>query len=334
MQYLSFLLIFAFAVSFFFIFKRVLFKKAKKIVSGNEAGKVIVDIIEGIRSWFYVFLSFYFALGVLYVPESIVKTVFGILIIWISYISVIALQKLIDFAADKYLLGDKEDREKAALNTIVKLAKALLWVFALLVVLSTMGVNITAIVAGMGIGGVAVAFALQNILNDLFSSFAIYFDKPFVEGDFIIIGDKAGVVEKIGVKTTRLRALQGEEVVISNRELTSVQIHNFKKMQRRRANFDFGVVYETSSNKLEKIPSIIEKIIKEEELADFDRAHFNSFGDFSLNFSVVYYIKSADFVDYMDTHQSILFKLKRAFEKEKIDMAFPTQTVYLNNKNA
>ncbi len=334
MQYISFLVIFILTVSFFFIFKRVLFRKAKKFINKNEAGKIAVEVVEKIKPAFYIFLSFYFALSILFIPDSIRRIIFSVLVVWIAYLSVIAAQRIIDFTANKYLLSGKEDRERSAIGTIVKFSKGLLWLFAGLVALSTMGVNITAIVAGMGIGGIAIAFALQNILNDLFSSFAIYFDKPFVEGDFIIVGEKTGVVEKIGVKTTRLRALQGEEIVISNRELTSVQIHNFKKMQRRRANFDFGVIYETSSKKLEKIPGIVEKIIEKEELADFDRAHFNKFGDFSLDFSVVYYIKSADFIDYMNTHQSILFKIKKEFEKETISMAFPTQTVYINKNNA
>ncbi len=327
-QYIYFVALFLILSLVFYIFKTVLLKKLKNIAKQNEITDTIVRSIYKISLKFYAFISLYIALNIITVPNIIDKIMLILVTVWSGYVAVIIAQIFIDFFAKKYFEA-REEREKSAFKIIVKVAKGLLWIFAVLIVLSTLGVNITAAVAGMGIGGVAVAFALQNILTDLFSSFAIYFDKPFVEEDFIIVGDKMGVVEKIGIKTTRLRALQGEEIVMSNRELTSVQIHNFKKMQKRRASFDFGVEYETSSEKLEKIPKMIEKIIKKEKLADFDRAHFSKFGDFSLDFTVVYYIDSADFTDYMNTQQNILFKIKREFEKEGISMAFPTQTIQI-----
>ncbi len=328
LHYAYFLVIFVLLFLLFFVFKRVIIGKARKFIEQSEVGELVIAVIDRIKPSFYALVSLYVAMGVLVVPFYLRRFLIGLIVIWSAYICVIAAQMLIDFSVGKYLKS-KEERESSMIKLIAKIAKILLWAFAILVVLSTMGVNVTALIAGMGIGGVAVAFALQNILGDLFSSFAIYFDKPFVEGDFIIVGEKMGVVEKIGIKTTRLRALQGEEIVMSNAELTSVQIHNFKKMQKRRIDFGFGVTYNTPSEKLERIPAMVEEIVKEEELADFERIHFNQFAESSLLFAGVYYINSADFADYMKTHQSILFKIKRKFEEEGISMAFPTTTVYL-----
>jgi MscS family membrane protein len=177
--------------------------------------------------------------------------------------------------------------------------------------------------------GVAIAFAFQNILEDLFSSFAIVFDKPFKIGDFIIVGDKLGVVEKIGIKTTRIKSLQGEEIVISNKELTSAQVRNFKKMETRRISFSFGVTYQTPTEKLKGIPKTVESIIEETDNVRFDRAHFNEFGDSALLFEVVYYVEGNDYNMYMDAQQQINLKIKESFEKDGIEMAYPTQTIFL-----
>ena len=196
-------------------------------------------------------------------------------------------------------------------------------------VLSNLGYNVTTLVAGLGIGGLAIAFALQKVLEDIFSSVSIYFDKPFEIGDFIIVGEQMGVVKKIGIKSTRIQALQGEEIVISNRELTSVRIQNFKRMEKRRVAFSFGVLYSTSNAKLKKAIEMVKKIVEKAEHADLDRVHFKAFGSSSLDFEVVYYLKSRDYNVYMDTQQEINFAIKEAFEKEKIEFAYPTQTIHL-----
>ena len=175
----------------------------------------------------------------------------------------------------------------------------------------------------------AIALAVQNILGDMFSSFSIYFDRPFEVGDFIIVGDHMGVVKKIGLKTTRIQALQGEEIVISNAELTSTRIRNFKKMQKRRIVFTVGVTYDTPKEKLEKIPSIVATIMAKVENADLDRVHFKEFADSSLNYEIVFYALTGDFGKYMDSRQAINLGLIEAFGKEGIEFAFPTQTVHL-----
>ncbi len=173
------------------------------------------------------------------------------------------------------------------------------------------------------------SMAAQNILADLFSSFAIYFDKPFVIGDFVIVGDKMGVVEKVGIKTTRIRALQGEEIVMPNKDLTSSHIQNFKKMRERRVVFTFGVTYETKTESLRAIPAMVRKIIESQEKTRFDRAHFSAYGESDLTFEVVYYVLSGDYNKYMDIQQAINLEIKEAFERQGIDFAYPTRTRYL-----
>ncbi len=204
------------------------------------------------------------------------------------------------------------------------------WLVAAIIVFQNLGYNVSALVAGLGVGGIAIAFAVQNILTDIFSSFSIYFDRPFQEGDYIVVGDDSGTVKKIGIKSTRIQSLKGEELIVSNKELTETRIHNYKKMRERRISFNFGVVYETPTEKLRKIPEIVKSITDKIELVRLDRVHFDKFGDFSLSFEVVYYLNTSDYNKYMDIQQDINIDLKEAFKKEKIDFAYPTQTVFLN----
>jgi small-conductance mechanosensitive channel len=195
------------------------------------------------------------------------------------------------------------------------------------------GQDVTSIVASFGVIGIVLAFGLQHILSDVFASFSIFFDKPFHVGDFIIVGDNLGVVKKVGIQSTRIQSLWGQEVVIPNQELTSTQINNYKKMEQRRVQFDFGIVYDTSSEKIEKVLDITKEIISNIEIVKLDRVHFKEYGDFSLNFEVVYYIDSPDYNKYMDIQQEINIKLKKRFEKEKIQFAYPTQTIMLSKKH-
>jgi small-conductance mechanosensitive channel len=185
--------------------------------------------------------------------------------------------------------------------------------------------------ASLGVAGIAVALALQNVLSDLFASMSIALDKPFVIGDFIIIGDFMGTVEKIGVKTTRLRSLSGEYLIFANSDMLSSRIRNYTRMHERRIVFSLGVTYNTPYEKLHLIPTMIQKIIEAQEETRFDRAHFASYGDFSLNFEIVYYVLSADYNRYMDIQQAINLAIFKAFEDTGIEFAFPTQTLYMAN---
>lgn len=296
----------------------------------TDIDDTLITIVRSLRPAFYYFLAAFLAIRVLDLSEVVRNMANGILLIWVVYQVVIAAQILIDRILKRRVLGDDaEPGTEAAIGYLNVFVKIGLWSMGVLLVLSNFGVNITSLVAGLGIGGIAIAFALQNILGDLFSSFAIYFDKPFQIGDFIVIGEHAGTVEKIGIKTTRLRSLSGEEIVISNQELTSTRVQNFKHMERRRIVFTFGVLYETPMAKLKRIPEMVQEIFADLDETDLDRVHFKAFGDSSLDFEVVYYVNVPDYNTYMDRQQDVNFALKERFEQEGIDFAYPTRTVYV-----
>jgi len=228
---------------------------------------------------------------------------------------------------------EKDQAKKQVLRGMITVIKIIVWSIVLIILLDNFGIKISALVAGLGIGGIAIALAAQTILGDLFSCFIIFFDRPFVIGDFIVLGEFKGTVDHIGLKTTRLISLGGEQLIFSNTDLTNSRIRNYKRMERRRAAFQFGVIYQTTLVQLKKIPQIVEEIITQIPETTFDRAHFASYGDFSLNFEVVYYVNDRDYNKYMNLQQEINFKIKEAFEKEGIEFAYPTQTVFLSNEN-
>jgi small-conductance mechanosensitive channel len=183
----------------------------------------------------------------------------------------------------------------------------------------------------LGIGGVAIALASQGVLQDLFSYFSILLDRPFELKDFIVVGDYLGTVEYVGIKTTRLKSISGEEIIIANTDLTGFRIRNFKRMRQRRIVFNFGLVYDTSTEQLAQVPALVEKIINNTENALCDRAHFAGYGDFSLDFEVVYFINSNDYKIYMDAQQEINLKIKSEFAKHHLEFAYPTQVNYFND---
>jgi len=203
------------------------------------------------------------------------------------------------------------------------------WSIAVLVSLDNLGINVTTLITGLGIGGVAVALALQNVLGDLFASISIVLDKPFVVGDFIATGGDLGSVERIGLKTTRVRALSGELLIFPNGDLLQSRIRNYKRMEQRRVLVRIGVTYQTTPEKLRRIPEIVRWIIESQPRARFDRAHFASFGDSSYDFEIVHYILSPDYNVHMDVQQAINLALVDAFAAEGIEFAYPTRTLFL-----
>ncbi len=202
---------------------------------------------------------------------------------------------------------------------------------AVLMILDNLGFNITTLVASLGIGGIAIALAVQNVLADLFASLSIGLDKPFVVGDFIIVGDMMGTVEHVGLKTTRLRSLSGEQLIFSNTDLLQSRIRNYKRMYERRIVFKFGVLYDTPRDALGRLPGIVREIIESQDGVRFDRAHFFNFGDSSLDFEVVYYVLDADFNHYMDIQQTINLAMIDRFAELGVAFAFPTRTLHIES---
>jgi small-conductance mechanosensitive channel len=210
--------------------------------------------------------------------------------------------------------------------------KIFAWTMVLLLTLDNFGVNVTALITGLGIGGVAVALAVQNVLGDVLAALAIVLDKPFVIGDFIIVGTELGTVEQIGIKTTRVRSLGGEQIIFSNAELLQSRIRNYKRMEERRVVFGFRVLYTTPREKLQLVPQIAREAVLERERVRFDRAHVARFGDSGLEIEVVYYVLSPDYNVYMDTQQAINFAILRRLNEEGINFAFTTHTVHLQGE--
>jgi small-conductance mechanosensitive channel len=212
--------------------------------------------------------------------------------------------------------------------------RSVLWAVVLLAMLSNLGVNVTAFVASLGVGGIAVALAAQNILGDLFASVAIAVDKPFEVGDFIVLGSVAGTVEVVGVKTTRIRSLGGEQIVMSNTELLKQTVSNYKRLQERRIVFSFGLAYQTSPEQMRKVPGIVKAIVEESQELRFDRAHFKAFGESSLDIEVVYFVLAPDYNKYMDEQQRINLRLKEEMDSLGAEFAFPTRTLFWANQGA
>ncbi len=315
-----------------FDFYLVYFLKKASKKTKTTWDDVLIDFIERIHWPFYIYLAFYIASLYLILPETFSNVLKYLLVIFIAYYAAQGLINISNQGFEEYKKIKKKKDEHASesmIGVMKFLIKLIVWSVALLMVLSNFGINITPLIAGLGVGGIAIGLALQNILGDLFSAFAIYFDKPFKEGDFIIIGNDMGVVKHIGIKTTRIQALGGQELIMSNSELTSTRINNYKKMNSRRVVFEFGVEYKTSVKQLKKIKKIVKKIIDDEKHTKLDRVHFKKFGDSSLIFEVVYYVDTNDYNVYMDVQEDINLKIKELIEKEGIDFAFPTQTIFL-----
>ncbi len=246
-----------------------------------------------------------------------------------AVIAVRAILFMLDATLQKYAqrTGRVEDEKRA--KPLLSLISFVLWVVAFIFLLDNFGFNISTLVAGIGVSGIAIAIAAQGILGDLFNYFVIFFDRPFELGDFIIFGDKLGSIEKIGIKTVRIRALSGEQLIVSNTDLVNARVHNYKRMEQRRVVFRIGVTYQTPLEQLKAIPEMIRGFIESNELARFDRSHFQGYGDFALAFETVYYVLTPDYAVYMDVQQEINLKIYEAFAAKGIDFAYPTQTLYI-----
>jgi len=313
------------------IFKTIIISRLKKLSekTKTQLDDLFIGAIQKIASPFYLIIALYAGSLALTLTPLVDKIIYYVFLIGIVYYVIRFLENLINYGV-KVLVESKEGQEGMG---IIKLGGAILkialWAGAIVLLLSNMGYNVTSLVAGLGIGGIAVALAIQSILGDLFSSLTIFLDKPFKIGDFIAVGDNFGTVQKVGIKTSRIELLQGEELVIANSDLTNSRIRNFGPMKTRRVMFTLGVVYGTGAETLEKIPEMLKEIIEKEEGTEIERIHFKEFGDSALIFEVAFYVNSPDYYEYMDTRQRINLEITKKFDKEGIEMAFPTQTIHL-----
>lgn len=314
------------------IAQRVLVRRLRSLSkrTSTDIDDMLVDMLRGTKR--IVLLVAAVGIGAQYLVLSAgVARVLG----QITFIAVLLQVAVWGNHLVQYLIGRamrrraEEGDSSGSLAALGFLSRIVLWTLVVLIALQNMGIDVTALVAGLGIGGIAIALAAQNILGDLFASLSIIVDRPFVVGDTINVDTFTGTVEHVGLKTTRVRSVSGEQLVFSNTDLLQSRIRNFKRMEERRVLFLLGVEYGTSADALRRIPNLVRGVIESVEGVRFDRAHFKEFGASSLNFEVVYFITSPDYATYMDLNQTVNFGIHEVFTREGIAFAFPTQTLHL-----
>ncbi len=285
---------------------------------------VALDLLKYTRTYFILAIAAYLASLFLVISPQLMST------LRIIFIALVLLQvarwgsrMIAIYVSDAITRGVEEQRDNTAtINLLGILAQVILWVIIILLILSNAHFDVSTLVASLGITGIAVAFALQRILADLFASFSIALDKPFVIGDYIVVGDQQGTVEHIGLKSTRIRSLTGEQIIISNSDLLASRIQNFKRMRERRIHFTLRLSPKTALEKLAQVPGIVENIITTLPDVRFTRANFSEIGDTYLLFDIVYFTLSPDYDLYMDVQQRINLAILRAFETEQILFSF------------
>ena len=323
----------AVALAALFLVRRLLRGRLQKLADTHDAilFKVLKHVVGQSKGWFLLIIAVNLSLRRIEGSET-----FGVvmgrllvvgLLVQLGIWAVAGLGQFMALRRERELVEDAS--AVAAMDIVSFLTRVGVWAIVFLLVLDNLGVNITALVAGLGVGGIAVALAAQNIISDLFASLSIVLDRPFVLGDFLVIDDFYGNVEKVGLKTTRVRSLSGEQLVFSNNDLLSSRIRNYGQMVERRIVFTIGVVYQTPYEKLAELPGIIKDIVDKQDSARFDRSHFQKFGDYSLNFETVYYVESSDYRLYMDIQQAVNLEIFRRFAEEGIEFAYPTQTLFV-----
>jgi small-conductance mechanosensitive channel len=313
------------------VLKAVFHRKLKALSArtSTDIDDLVAELIRRVKFFFLFPVSVYLGSKVLDLSGKADDILSKIVTIAVIFQGAVWGSAIFDYAIGRARSGEEDgeaaDKTKlAALGFVFRIA---LWSLVLLLALDNLGIKVTALVAGLGVGGIAVALAVQNILGDLFASLSIVLDKPFAIGDFIVVDNLQGTVEHIGLKTTRVRGLGGEQLILANSDLLKSRIRNYKRMEERRIAFTVGVVFETPAEKLERIPGIIREVVEAQENCRFDRAHFAAIGNFALSFETVYYVTDPDYAVYMDVQQAINLGLFRRFREEGIAFAYPTQTV-------
>jgi small-conductance mechanosensitive channel len=281
------------------------------------------------QTWFlWAFAVWFATVRVLIIPERVETAFNRVMIVLLALQLGIWLSAAVSFRLHHRRGATLEADPTGALTIINFVAAIVIWSLVTLLALDNLGVNITALVAGLGIGGIAVALAVQTTLSNLLSSLAIALDKPFVVGDTITVDQDTGKVEKIGISTTRLRSVNGEQIVISNTELLKARLHNFGRMYERRVLFTLGVVYSTPREVLQHIPGIIEAAARAQGKVRFERCHFLAYGDSALQFETVYYVLDADYLLYANTQQAINLRIMEEFERQGIQLAYRMRVMF------
>lgn len=317
--------------------KRMLEKRVITLIktSKTRIDNYLLPLLQKTQFFFLVTISVYVGTLFLSLPEDIYTWVSKIIRLAFFVQAGLWCTNLIAYAIDQQV-SDKIEYDQAedatTIDALGLISKIILWVVVAILALDNLGVEVNSLVASLGIGGIAVALAVQNVLGDLFASLSIVMDKPFVIGDYIVVDDFSGTVEDVGLKSTRVRSLSGEEIIFSNSDLLSSRIRNYRLLEERRASFSIGVSYNTPHEKLVQIPAIIEDIISPMDNVRFSRAHLKEMGDFSLNYAIVYFVQDPDYDFFMNVQQEINLDLYQRFDNKGIEFAYPTQTLYIEKQ--
>jgi small-conductance mechanosensitive channel len=315
--------------------RRILVARLGKLAARttNRLDDLVVELIRRTRTLFLATLALWPAQAALSLSPRALEVVHVVTVIALAiqagiWGTVAIAQALGGRARD---LREQDPAAATTLTAVTVLLRLVLWALLLLLALDNLGFNVSTLVAGLGIGGVAVALATQNVLSDILASLSIVLDKPFVVGDFIIVGDLMGSVEYVGLKTTRVRSLWGEQIIFSNADLLGSRIRNYKRMAERRVVFKIGVTYQTTHAQLGKLGGMLKEIVSSVDGTRFDRAHFATYDDSSLGFEVVYYVLTPDYNRYMDIQQQINLAIYQRFAQEGVEFAYPTRTLFLES---
>lgn len=332
------LIVFAGVLLVLFLLRRLAVNRLTRLSerTDTDIDDLVRDVLKRTKTLVLLVIALSIAGRTLVLSPGVELFLHRLLFIALAIQAGIWLSQVLTWVVERYLRRREEEPavRVAVLGMFSFFGRVAIWSIVLLLCLDNFGFDVTALIAGLGVGGIAVGLALQNVLQDTFASLSIVLDKPFEVGDFIVLGDFAGNVERIGLKTTRIRSLSGEQLVFGNGDLLNSRIRNFKVMSERRIVFHFGVLYQTTADQLEAIPGMVREIFEGVERARLDRAHFFRFGDSSLDFEIVYWVESPEYLVYMDIQQQVNLALVRRFEAEGIDFAYPTRTLYIEGGEA
>jgi small-conductance mechanosensitive channel len=326
---------FAFFVALVVVFRllqQVVFYRIHHLAekTGTDIDDTLVGFVEKIRPPVYIVFALWVAVRSLVLSSLVRSIVDGAVVAVLVYQAIVTLQLLVSYVVGRRLRRGQSAKNsktlagpsnaESALGIVNKITAVVLWSLGVLFILSNFGIDVTSLVAGLGVGGIAIALAAQNILGDLFSSLAIYLDKPFAVGDVIVVGEETGTVTYIGIKTTRLRALSGEEVILANRDLTGARIKNLRRMTERRVVFEVAAAPTTPAEALPHIPKLVQSSIEATKQARFGRVHLIKVDGSGFRYEVVYHVTSPEYHVYREVQQTLTLNILQAATQASLEL--------------
>ncbi len=324
-EYIDAIIYFVLALLILWILQKVVMSRFEKFAlkTKTDIDDVIVEFFQSIRPRLYIIFAAYIALRTLALGEVFQNVLNALVIVVLIFQVTKSIQIVIEFVAKKMSDSEDDEHAKSAAHLLSAITTIIVWIFGIIMILANVGINVASLIAGVGIGGIAIAFAIKEILADLFSSFSIYFDKPFKAGDTVKVGEDVGVIQKIGIKTTRVKARTGEELIVSNQDMTSSRVHNFKRMEHRNSKIRFIIEFDTPTEKMQQIPDKIKKLVAQVNNVECKRVHLKEFGEWGFIFEIMYTVNSNDYTEYMDAQQEINFAIAQMLNDMSIKVAVP-----------